>query len=52
MDFNRFNGINNFIVSEEQYYKNGQFNRFNLNDFDDFDKIILDHPFKFLIKKI
>ena len=49
MDFNRFNGINNFIGFEEPYYKNGQFNRFNLNDI---DKILLNHPFKFLINYI
>ena len=46
---NRHNGINNFIVSEDSYYKNGQLNRFNLNDI---DKINLNHPFKFLISYI
>ena len=49
MDFNRFNGINNVRGFEEQYYKNGQFNRFNLNDI---DKINLNHPFKILISYI
>ena len=43
------NGINNFRVSEESYYKSGQFNRFNLNDI---DKINLNHPFKILISYI
>ena len=32
--FNRYHNINNFRVTEESYYKNGQFNRFNLNDID------------------
>ena len=49
MGFNRFNGINNFIGFEESYYKNSQFNRFNLNDI---DKINLNHPFKILISYI
>ena len=43
------NFFNNDIVSLESYYKNGQFNRFNLNDI---DKINLNHPFKFLISYI
>ena len=49
MGFNRFNGINNVRVSLEPYYKNGQFNRFNLNDI---DKINLNDPFKILIRYI
>ena len=46
---NRFNGINNVIGFKESYYKNEQFNRFNLNDI---DKINLNHPFKILISYI
>ena len=47
--FNSHNGINNFRGFEESYYKNEQFNRFNLNDI---DKINLNHPFKILISYI
>ena len=43
------NAINNVRVSDETYYKNGQFNRFKLNDI---DKINLNHPFKILINYI
>ena len=47
--FNSHNGINNVKGFEESYYKNEQFNRFNLNDI---DKINLNHPFKILISYI